>query len=198
VILVAGLCLAGPDAPPAPTVSAAQETRVIQLDAKFDPTTYVNRSTPLIIAVNIFLLQGSEKSAYLPVEVGIGNSASSPISLSREGITLIDESGASHPLVSAKELTDKYSRLAYDHERAKTPHLLGPVFAGYRPVKARFSPAPQPGSLVYDRIDLAGNDVLVDILYFEAPPGGVKGKTFELRVEATGLTQPASVRFRVD
>jgi hypothetical protein len=183
----------------AASVLNAQETKVVQLDVKFDPTTYVNRKTPLILVVSTFLMQNLEKSqAYIPVEVGIGNSGSAKATLTRKGIKLIDETGQSYDLVSAQEITKNYGRLNYDHEKASVPHLMGPIFFGYRAVSSRFTPEAKPNSLVYDSIDLAGNDVLIDILYFKVPAASVKGKSFELQVSAPNLAGPATITFKVD
>jgi len=177
----------------------AQETKVVQLDVKFDPTTYVNRKTPLILVVSTFLMQNLEKTqAYIPVEVGIGNSGSAKATLTRKGVKLIDEAGQSYDLISAKEITKDYGRLNYDREKAYVPHLMGPIFFGYRAISSRFTPEAKPNSLVYDTIDLAGNDVLIDILYFKVPAASVKGKSFTLRVSASNLVEPAAVTFKVD
>jgi hypothetical protein len=183
----------------AASVREAQETKVVQLDVKFDPTTYVNRKTPLILVVSTFLLQNLEKSqAYIPVEVGIGNSGSTKVTLTRNGIKLIDDSGQSYDLVSAREITKNYGRLNYDREKAYVPHLMGPIFFGYRAISSKFTPEAKPNSLVFDTIDLARNDALIDILYFKVPAAGVKGKSFELRVSAPNLVEPATITFKVD
>jgi hypothetical protein len=177
----------------------SQETKVVKLDVKYDSTTYVNRGPQVILVVNTYLMQKlDKKQAYIPVEVGIGNAASSKVTLSREEFTLVDEAGNIYGVVSGKEIEQNYKRLNFDHEKARIPHIMGPIFAGYTPVIARFTPEAKPGSLVYDKIDLSGNDALVDILYFKMPAANVKGKTFELRLAAPNLKAPASIKFKVD
>jgi hypothetical protein len=75
---------------------------------------------------------------------------------------------------------------------------MGPIFAGYKPVIARLTPEASPRSMVYDKINLSGNDALIDILYFKMPSTNVKGKIFELRLTAPNLKVPASIKFKVD
>lgn len=177
----------------------SQETKVVKLDVKYDPTTYVNRGPQIILVVNTYLMQKlDEKQAYIPVEVGIGNAASSKVTLSRDGFTLVDQAGNTYDAVSGKEIEQNYKRLNFDHERAQIPHIMGPIFAGYRPVTARLTPEAKPRSMVYDKIDLSANDALIDILYFKMPSTNVKGKIFELRLTAPNLKVPASIKFKVD
>lgn len=177
----------------------SQQTKVVKLDVKYDPTTYVNRGPQIILVVNTYLMQKlDEKQAYIPVEVGIGNAASSKVTLSREGFTLVDQAGNTYSPVSGKEIEKNYQRLNFDHERAQIPHIMGPIFSGYKPVTARLTPEAKPRSLVYDKIDLSGNDALIDILYFKMPSANVKGKIFELRLTAPNLKEPVSIKFKVD
>ena len=177
----------------------SQETKVVKLDVKYDPTTYVNRGPQIILVVNTFLMQKlDEKQAYIPVEVGMANASPSKVTLSRDSFTLVDEAGNIYGVVSGKEIEQNYKRLNFDHEKARIPHIMGPIFAGYRAVTARLTPEAKPRSLVYDKIDLSGNDAFIDILYFKMPAANVNGKTFELRLTAPNLKVPASVKFKVD
>ena len=178
------------------------QTKTIFLDQKSDSNTWINREGLLYLAVNVFLTRGSDKQAYIPLEIGVANPGDKEVVLTRDSFTLIDQDGNTYPVTPPKEIRKNYGRLSFDRSKAALTHTTVPVFNGFHFVRSQFEPNPrvsfETSNMVVDKLELPSRFAMMDILYFKMPSTGLKGKYFELRLTVKGLDEAPSIKFMVD
>lgn len=169
-----------------------------ELDQKFDKFTYVVESDKVVVGVTAFVARYREKEKYMPLEIGIANKKHDKLTLTGDSFTLIDELGNEYSLASSEELMDNYRKHAVDLRLAQFFHVSRSLFGGLSQVPSHFQPDKASYMLVRDKVELPSMFFMIDMLYFQRPITGIKGKKFEFRVSAPELEQPIQVRFRVD
>jgi len=169
-----------------------------ELDQKYDRFTYVVEGDTVAVGVTIYVARYREKEGYMPLEIGIANKKLDKLTLTRNSFTLIDELGNEYSLASSEELLDNYRKHAVDLKLAQFFHVSRSLFGGLSQVPSHFQPDSASFMLVRDEVELPSMFFMIDMLYFQRPATGIKGKKFEFRINAPELEQSVQVRFRVD
>lgn len=169
-----------------------------ELDQKYDRFTYTLESDKVLVGVTTFVARYREKDEYVPLEIGVANKRLNKLTLTRDSFTLIDELGNEYPLASPEELLDNYRKQSVDLRIAHITHISRSLFGGLSSVDSNFQPNGPGHSLVWDRVELPRTYFMIDVLYFQRPASGIKGKKFEFRVSAPELEEPIQVRFMIE
>lgn len=169
-----------------------------ELDPKYDRFTYTLESDKVLVGVTTFVARYREKDEYVPLEIGVANKRLNKLTLTRDSFTLIDELGNEYPLASPEELLDNYRKQSVDLRIAHIIHISRSLFGGLSSVSSNFQPNRPGHSLVWDKVELPRTYFMIDVLYFQRPATGIKGKKFELRVSTPELEEPIQVRFMID
>ncbi len=178
--------------------TAARGQPSTELDPKYDRFTYRLESDKVLVGVTTFVARYREKDEYLPLEIGVANKRLNKLTLTRDSFTLIDELGNEYPLTSPEELLDNYRKQSVDLRIAHITHIFRSFFGGLSSVDSNFQPKRPGHSLVWDKVELPRTYFMIDVLYFQRPATGIKGKKFELRVSTPELEEPIQVRFMID
>ncbi len=169
-----------------------------ELDPKYDRFTYTLESDRILVGVTTFVARYRENDEYVPLEIGVANKKLNKLTLTRDSFTLIDELGNEYPLVSPEELLDNYRKQSVDLRIAHIIHIYRSLFGGLSSVDSNFQPNRPGHSLVWDKVELPRTYFMIDVIYFQRPATGIKGKKFELRVSTPELEEPIQVRFMID
>lgn len=164
------------------------------LDFKLDNTSYVEEGDLLALIVSTRVAFVRDHENYMPLEVAVANKGMPSLSLTAESFTLTDQDGRSYPAVSGAEL-----RRAINVDVDRRLGTLAPV------VRSRYGNyAFQPGTFttsfdypIQRDVNLPRFSWTIDLIYFPKPAGGVRGRSFELFMNAPELDDPVFVRFAV-
>jgi hypothetical protein len=174
------------------------------LDPKLSTFAYIEDGDLAAFIVDVRATQYREKDAYIPFEVAVANRGFRQMTLTRESFVLVDDQGNRYPAASPKELLQGYDFLDLDRRLAEIEGITFNKFSTFTRYRSKFSPTRQgpttPGeaTLVQDTVVLPKFGYLIDFLYFPTPPGGVKGKKFELFVKTPELQDAVYVKFQVN
>lgn len=169
-----------------------------ELDLKYDQFTYVVEIDTVSVGVTTYVARYREKEEYMPLEIGIANKTFDKLTLTRNSFILIDELGNEYSLIPVEELLKNYHKQEADLKIAHITQISRSLFGGLAQVESNFQPGRVSDKLVMDRVELPKWYYMIDMLYFQHPATGIKGKKFEFRINAPELEQPIQVRFRVD
>jgi len=165
------------------------------VDPKISQSSYIEEGNLLALIVGTRVARYREDRNYIPFEVGVVNKGLASLSFSAESFTLIDEEGNRYSPVGFDELKSGYGNIDLDRRLAE----IAPVVRGsYQAYQER--PATLTASFdrpIVQRVQLPKYTFAVDIVYFPKPATGVKGKRFEIFLNAPELQDPAFVRFEV-
>jgi hypothetical protein len=173
------------------------------LDPKLSTFAYIEDGDLVALIVDVRATQYREKDAYIPFEIAVANRGVRSLTLTRESFVLVDEQGNRYPAASPKELLAGYEFLDLDRRLGEIPDITFNKFSTFTRYRSKFSPTrqgparPGEGTLVQDTVVLPKFGYLIDFLYFPTPPGGVKGKKFELFLSAPELQDPVYTKFQV-
>ncbi|HEX6851557.1 MAG TPA: hypothetical protein VF139_09130 [Candidatus Polarisedimenticolaceae bacterium] len=174
------------------------------LDRKLSTFAFIEDGDLVAFIVDVRATQYREKDAYIPFEVAIANRGFRSMTLTRESFVLVDEQGNRYPAASPKELLQGYEFLDLDRRLAEISDITFNKFSTFTRYRSKFSPTRQvpqvPGeaTLVQDTVVLPKFGYLIDFLYFPTPPGGVKGKKFEMFLKTPELPDAVYVKFQVN
>lgn len=174
------------------------ERDISGLDRKLDRFTYIEEGDLVALIVCTHATRFREEDSYIPVEIAVANRGLNNLTLTRESFTLIDEQGNKYPLVPSEELLNNYSKQDFDN---RLSHVLGVIihkFELYTPVESNFAPDRFSRRIVFDKVELTKFSYTIDMIYFERPVTGLKGKKFELFLTASELEDPIFVKFMVE
>ncbi len=174
------------------------ERDVSGLDPKLDMFTYIEEGDLVALVVSTHATRIREGDEYIPIEISVANKGLNNLTLTRESFTLIDELGNKYPMVASKELLENYDKQDFD---LRLSHILGVVihkFELYTPEESNFAPERMSTRIVIDKVELTKFSYMVDMIYFEHPVTGLKGKKFELFLTASELEEPIFVKFMVE
>ena len=180
------------------TTSKYAERDVSGLDRRLDSFTYMEEGDLITLCVSTYATRFHEEDKYIPVEIAVANRSLNNLTLTRESFTLIDEAGNRYSLVPSKELLENYDKQDFDR---RFGHILSVVlgkFDLYQPVDSNFEPERMSARIVYDKVELPKFSWTADMLYFDKPKTGLKGKKFELFLTAKELAEPVFVKFMVE
>ena len=169
-----------------------------ELDPKYDQFTYVVEGDSVAVGIASYVARYREKEEYMPLEIGVANKMLDKLTLTRNSFILIDEQGNEYSLTPVAELLENYHKQEADLKLSHITQISRDLFGGLDQVESNFQPGRVRDKLVMDKVELPKWFYMIDMLYFQHPATGIKGKKFEFRINAPELEQPVQVRFRVD
>ena len=164
------------------------------LDRKLDNTSYIEEGDLVALIANTRIAYSRDNPDYLPLEVAIVNKGLPGLSLTAEAFTLIDGAGTSYPVVDGREVGRSHN-IDVDRRLGTLAPVVRGRYGGYRQVPAALTTSfdkPIPRDLHLPRFSWS-----VEMLYFPRPEEGVRGRIFELFLNARELEEPVFVRFKV-
>ena len=167
--------------------------------------TYLEEGKLVSLAADTEATLQREKQKFIPVGIGIANlGLGKPLTLSRESFTLVDDQGKKYSLATVQEARSLAGLQTYDLKLEQTfVEVLNNRFTTMMSVPMVFFPVqstePQYSrrGIVRDRVELPDRSWAWDILYFPHPEGKLKGRKYELWLDAPELKEPVFVRFAV-
>jgi hypothetical protein len=191
LLLVA--CLAGSPA----CVHGSRNPRALgDVDPRPTATTFIEEGNLVALVVGTRVTSRREDSAYVPLEIAVANAGLDSLTLNMESFILVDEKGLLYPAVGDRELRNGYGFYQADRTYFETPLSLPSTYQDYTRQPSSLSmmslDRPVPRTVILRRFG-----VLVDFVYFPRPDDGVRGRRFELFMNAPELDDPVFVRFEV-
>ena len=167
--------------------------------------TYLEEGKLVSLAADTEATLQREKQKFIPVGIGIANlGLGKPLTLSRESFTLVDDQGKKYSLATVQEARSLAGLQTYDLKLEQTfVEVLNNRFTTMMNVPMAFFPVqstePQYArrGIVRDRVELPIRSWAWDVLYFPHPEGKLKGRKYELWLDAPELEEPIFVRFAV-
>lgn len=176
---------------------------VTGLDRTLTGFTYVESGDLVELIVNTKPTRLREDGPYVPIEIVVANRGLKKLTLTRESFVLIDEDKNRYPVAGPQELMRGYSFLDFDRNPAiaDVAGVVAARYEAYSRLPSKFSPTRvaerNRSNLVRDLVVLPKFGYLIDVVYFPLPSTGVKGRQFELFLQAPELPDPVFVRFLV-
>ncbi|MDH3628985.1 MAG: hypothetical protein OEV00_01305 [Acidobacteriota bacterium] len=164
-------------------------------DAKFTLTAFKQEGSLLAFVVDTKVMRLREGRDYVPVEIAVANKGLKALTLTAESFTLIDSTGTRYPTVGFEELSNGYGNVDVDRRLSNLRTSIAGAFLSYTPVRSTLTRSfdnPHEKTLHLSRFTYA-----VDFIYFPRPADGVKGRQFDLLLEAPELDDPILVTFKV-
>jgi hypothetical protein len=170
-----------------------------ELDRKLSTFAYIEEGKLATLIVDVVQARDREGAGYMPLHIAVSNNGLRQLILTRESFTLIDEAKNRYPAANPRELIEGYNFLDLDRHMAELDGIIVNKFAAYRRYPSNFSPdqAVQRLTVVRDLVSLPKFGYMVDYIYFPEPPGGIRGKRFELFLDSPSLEDPIFVKFEV-
>ena len=171
------------------------------LDRKLSTFVYIEDGdlVEFIVGTQATRYRGGEP--YIPLEIAVANVGLRQLTLTRESFVLIDDEGARRPAAGPGELMESYEFLDMDPALFELPSILTTRYAAMTRYPSRFSPrrtaSRTRSNVVRDLVSIPKFGYVIDSLYFPAPSGELKNRTFELFMTAPELPDPVFVRFQV-
>ena len=166
------------------------------LDRKISQSSYIEEGKLMALVVGTRATRQREDRPYIPLEIAVVNKALASISFTAESFTLIDSEGNRYSTVGFDELKSDYRTIDLDRRLEE----VGPTVRGsFQAYEER--PSSLTGSFdrpIVQKMFLPKFSYMIDWIYFPTPAGGVRGKRFELFLEAPELQDPVFVRFEVE
>ncbi|MCU0253605.1 MAG: hypothetical protein MUE47_03600 [Acidobacteria bacterium] len=167
--------------------------------------TYLEEGKLVSLAADTEATLQREKQKFVPIGVGIANlGLDKPLTLGRESFTLVDDTGKKYSLATVQEARSLAGLQTYDLKLEQTfVEVLNNRFTTMLSVPMVFFPVqstePQYSrrGIVRDRVELPVRTWAWDVLYFPHPEGKLKGRKYELWLDAPELKEPIFVRFAV-
>lgn len=140
---------------------------------------------------------------YTPVLVIVQNRADTPIELDRQSFSLYGADGTKYPLASVSELRENYKMQTFDLTMARFYGLpIGTKLDETNLIPSNFFPLLSIGmatdGVLNDHIELPTLYWMIDLLYFEQPPGFAEGRDVVLEVDAKGWEAPMRVPININ
>jgi hypothetical protein len=166
------------------------------IDPKFALSSYIEEGKSVAFIVGARPAGIVSGEGYMPLEIGVVNKGMGVLHLTAESFTLVDEEGNRYPVVSSVELYREYRRVDTDRKLGEIFPIMRGKYETFDVVPSNFTPSfnfpvelPTP---VLNRYTM-----MYDLIYFPRPEGGIRGKRFELFMNAPELENPVFVQFRV-
>ena len=171
-------------------------------ERKFGAFAFIKENENLAVVVDIELTKRRKGENYFPLGVKIANKNLYSLTLDRDSLVLVDENDDIYYMPDIVELQMYYDKLAPDHKFMSQTGLLGDKiltsFSYFRRAESNFFPHTQGAARIIDKVYIQNKGFMEDLIYFPMPPGGIEGKVFKLRVEASELEIPFEISFKVD
>jgi hypothetical protein len=164
-------------------------------DPKLSQSTYIEEGSLVALIVGTRVTRYRENRPYIPLEIAVLNKGLSSLTFAAESFTLVDEEGNRYSTVGFEELQKGYGNVDLDRRLGEVPPVVRGTRQGYTEL-----PSTLTGSFdkpITQRVHLPKFGYITDIIYFPTPASGVKGRKFELFLDAPELEDPVFVRFQV-
>lgn len=170
-----------------------------ELDRKLSTFAYIEEGKLATLIVSVLQARDREGSGYMPLQISVANNGLRQLILTRESFTLIDSEKNRYPAANPRELIEGYKFLDLDRHMAELEGIIANKFAAYQQYPSNFSPDQDFFRLevVRDLVSLPKFGYMVDFIYFPEPPGGMRGRRFELFLDSPSLEDPIFVKFEV-
>jgi len=175
------------------------------LDHRLLRHTYVEDGRLVTFAVNTDATRRREKSPYVPIGIVIANNGTSALTVDRESLILIDDTGQRYPMATVQEFKTLGTRPLVDLQASSQfATLFYNRLQGRNRVSSVFFPiqVTEPGyqgrGVVLDVIEIPRDAWIIDVVYFPHPANEMRGRRYELWFKARELADPIFVRFAVD
>lgn len=176
------------------------------VDRRLSRFSYVAEGVGATVIVGTQAARFREGEGFVPIEIAVANTAGEALRLTRESFTLVDIEGGRYKPASPRELLEGYDFLDMDRSAlTELPSVVASTFAAHDPYPSKFSPTrevraagPFTRRVVLDEVTLPTFGYLVDFIYFPSPASGIKGRRFELILDAAALPEPVIVSFLID
>jgi hypothetical protein len=161
------------------------------------PSIYYEDGRSLFLGVNTGLARFGAQQDLVPVEIAVANKDLPKLTVNLEGITL-QADGQRWPAAAVEERAG--STLRADFERRTQPvsfrAALRTRFPIYREIQPNAGGTPRDRSLARE-VELGQHTWVLAQVWFPHPGGELKGRTFEVWLQAPELEDPvfATVRF---
>ena len=166
------------------------------LDRKFSLTSYIEEGTQLALIVGVRPAGIVKNQGYVPFEIGVANRGMEKLTITPESFILVDENGNRYPVVSSEELYREYRRVDVDRRLGEIFQVMLGKYQTYTLVPSNFTPSFDAPTLV-PRAYIPRYGMMYDLIYFPEPETGVRGRRFELFMNAPELENPVFVQFRI-
>jgi len=170
--------------------------RPADVDRKLSQSTYIEEGKLVALIVGTRVTRYREERPYIPLEIAVVNKGLASLTFTAESFTLIDQEGNRYSTVGFDELSKGYGNTDLDRRLAEVPSVVRGTYQGGYAER----PSTLTGSFdkpIVERVHLPKFAYVVDMIYFPTPPSGVKGRKFELFLDAPELEEPVFVRFEV-
>ncbi|UCF66113.1 MAG: hypothetical protein JSV80_09920 [Acidobacteriota bacterium] len=172
---------------------------------RLGPTTYYEEGLIAFLGVDTNAACKSVKrdNELFPLAFVYVNKTKDNLRLTTESITLRDDAGTVYSLASYREFREKYvSRAAADNRLSESFRRFTNMHLGISPDGlAPYTQDPLPfyglQGARSDRLELGASRFVRGLLFFPKPPGGLKGRLFELNVSSPDLADDIFVRFTI-
>jgi len=178
-----------------PACSSGSKRAPSDLDRKLSQSTYIEEGKILALIVGTRVTRQREERPYIPFEVAVVNKALASLSFTAESFTLVDSEGNRYSTVGFEELKKDYGNVDIDRRLEEVAPTVRGTYQAYEEI-----PSSLTGSFdrpIVQKMFLPKFSYMSDMIYFPTPAGGVKGKRFELFLNATELPDPVFVKFEV-
>jgi hypothetical protein len=178
-----------------PACSTGSKRAPSDLDRKLSQSSYVEEGKLMALIVGTRVTRQREERPYIPFEVAVVNKALASISFTAESFTLVDSEGNRYSTVGFDELRNDYGNVDIDRRLEEVAPTVRGTYQAYEEI-----PSSLTGSFdrpIVQKMFLPKFSYMVDMIYFPTPAGGVKGKRFELFLNAPELQDPVFVKFEV-
>jgi hypothetical protein len=164
-------------------------------DPKLSQSTFIEEGNLVALIVGARVTRLREKKPYIPLEIAVVNKGLPGLSFTAESFTLVDQEGNRYSTVGFDELREGYGNIDLDRRLGEVPPVVRGTRQGYNEL-----PSTLTGSFdkpITRKVFLPKFGYINDIIYFPTPAAGVRGRKFELFLDAPELEDPVFVRFEV-
>jgi hypothetical protein len=161
------------------------------------PSVYFEEGDLVFLGVNVHLAQFRLDADLIPVEVAVANKRLKTLTVSPERITLRSLDGTTWPVATPEESAGKSLRSSFDRKLMPVAFekIVDLRFSTYRYVPSTFGL--RGGNRTMTRTAEMGRRTwTLAQLWFPNPGGDLKGKLFEVWLEAPELPDPVFVTVR--
>jgi hypothetical protein len=162
------------------------------------PSIFFTEGKLVFFSVNAHLARFRLKDDLIPFEIAVANKGLQNLTVGPEMITLREPKGGSAwPVASLTESLGQSTRTTFDRKLMPVP-LLDVVrlrFAGYKPVPATYGF--RPGDYAMTRtVEMTKHRWMYAQIWFPNPGGDLKGKIYEVWLDAPELSDPVFVTIK--
>jgi hypothetical protein len=165
--------------------------------ATLGPGVYFEEGNLVFFAVNAHLARFHLDEDLMPLEIAVANKGLEVLTVGPEAITLRDREGNTWPVASPEESRGESVRSSVDRGLMPVPfdQAVGQRFPAFRNLPSTFGL--RGGNRTMSRtVDLPRHTWTASQVWFPNPGGELKGKVFEVWLDAPELPEPVFTTIR--